>query len=180
MFSPPQKTKPTEILCGQPKQNPKKIPNKPPTGLKSWNEFTNIDVKLILMKTYEIGLRKSTRTSKSKLPPKTTPNSTPQQIQNPKTRKPEFQINLEAEMLTPIRNYLKKRQLARASTSTPTPTPTPSTATSTTTTTTTNATCRKLQKARTLKTEPSCTLEPRPRKILSLVKQYKVNLSKNF
>ena len=83
-------------------------------------------------------------------------------------------------MLTPIRNYLKKRQLARASTSTPTPTPTPSTATSTTTNTTTNATCRKLQKAKILKTEPSCTLEPRPRKILSLVKQYEVNLSKNF
>ena len=79
-------------------------------------------------------------------------------------------------MLTPIRNYLKKRQLARASTSTPTPTPTPSTATSTTTNITTNATCRKLQKAKILKTEPSCTLEPRPRKILFLVKQYEVNL----
>ena len=43
-------------------------PQEPKSVHKSWNEFTKIDGKTILMKTVEIGIIKSTRKPTLKLP----------------------------------------------------------------------------------------------------------------
>ena len=45
--------------------NPKKkcqtLPKAPKSSRKTWNEFTNLDGKLVLLKTTDFGLIKSTR-----------------------------------------------------------------------------------------------------------------------
>ena len=55
------------------------------------------------MKTFEIGLRKSTRITNPKLPPKISPT------QNTSIRKKKIPIILKDENLTPRRKYLQKK-----------------------------------------------------------------------
>ena len=93
-----------------------------PTGpQKQWNEFTNVDGKLLLLKTSDIGLRKSTNKSKMnrKSTPKKIETQPPTKIAKPKARKHKLKILPYEAPLTPRRQHLRRKLLSRP-TSTPT------------------------------------------------------------
>ena len=95
-----------------------------PTGpqkQKQWNEFTIVDGKLLLLKTFDIGLRKSTNKTKMNMKPtpKKLETQPPTKIANPKTRKLKLKILPYEAPLTPRRQHLRRKLLSR-----PTTTPT--------------------------------------------------------
>ena len=90
-----------------------------PTGpQKQWNEFTNVDGKLLLLKTFDIGLRKSTNKSKMnrKPTPKKLETQPPTKNANPKTRKHKLKILHYEAPLTPRRQHLRRKLLPRPKT----------------------------------------------------------------
>ena len=92
---------------------------------------------------------------KPKLSPETTQTQTNQKIANPKARKLKLTILPHEENLTPRRNYLNKRQLARP--------PTPTQASSRTTPTSTAT--RTVTPLRPTSTAPSRT---KPKKVTNI------------
>ena len=60
-------------------ENHQEHPQKPLTSLKSWNEFTNLDGKLVLMKIY--------KNNKPQVTPQKKPHSTPEKKQNPSIKR---------------------------------------------------------------------------------------------
>ena len=99
------RTEPTLTRIANPKPRKSKPQSSKEPG-KIWHELTNIDGKLIMMKTLELGLQKTTRKPKPTITPQV---QTPARNQNPRKRE-KVQISQE-ELLTPRRLHLKNFHL---------------------------------------------------------------------